>query len=248
MPKPIPLLKPTSTADRVANILRERILSTVEDHYLGSEAAIAEEFGVSLPTLRQAARLLEYEQLLRIKPGKGGGYFTRRPAIDTAIKSASQYLSSKDLLSDAMWMDCAEPLVSSLLMSAIRCDDKALYDELQSFIQAQREIIKSNALPDDSFQYSVELMSLFGRMSDNVLLELFARILWNEVSISNPNSASFQESQKLLRRNYKTRLAIAEAVYNKDLDTALKAWEVRAKLLRFWPQKGFTIGSDSTAS
>jgi DNA-binding GntR family transcriptional regulator len=246
MPKPIPLLKPTSTADRVANILRERILGMVDGDYLGSEAGIANEFGVSLPTLRQAARLLEYEQLLLIKPGKGGGYFTRRPAIETAIKSASQYLSSQDLLSDAMWMDCAEPLVSSLLMSIVKCEEEALFEELQQFIVAQREIIKCKALPDDSFQYSVELMTLFGKMSDNVLLELFVRILWNEVSISNPNSASFEESQKLLRKNYKTRLAMAEAIYAKDLNTALKVWEQRAELLRNWPQKGFSVGADST--
>ena len=30
--------------------------------------------------------MLEYEELLTVKPGKGGGYFTRRPTIETAIR------------------------------------------------------------------------------------------------------------------------------------------------------------------
>ena len=81
-----PLVKTTSTADRVAIILRERILTMDEEVHIGSEADLAAEVGVSLPTLRQAARMLEYEELLTIKPGKGGGYFTRRPTMETAMK------------------------------------------------------------------------------------------------------------------------------------------------------------------
>ena len=80
------LVKSSSTADRVAIILRKRILSLQEAAYMGSQASIAAEVGVSLPTLRQAARMLESEGLLTIKPGKDGGYFTRRPTIETAMR------------------------------------------------------------------------------------------------------------------------------------------------------------------
>jgi DNA-binding FadR family transcriptional regulator len=55
------LVKSSSTADRVAIILRERILSLEEATHMGPEADIAAEVGVSLPTLRQAALMLESE-------------------------------------------------------------------------------------------------------------------------------------------------------------------------------------------
>ena len=106
-----------------------------EEAYVGSEADIASEFGVSLPTLRQAARMLEYEELLTIKPGKGGGYFTRRPTIETAMKSASQFLSSKVLISNATFMDVADPMVIQVLEAAVKCKDEDLIKKLRLFAQ-----------------------------------------------------------------------------------------------------------------
>ena len=120
------LVKSSSTADRVAIILREQILSLQEATYMGSEADIAAEVGVSLPILRQAARMLESEELLKIKPGKGGGYFTRRPTIETAMRSASQFLSCKDLNSNSMFMDVADPIVNQIVIAAVNCEDKGL--------------------------------------------------------------------------------------------------------------------------
>lgn len=240
MNKPIPMLKPTSTADRVASILRERLLTIEEGSYLGSEADIAEEVGISLPTLRQAARMLEYEQLLQIKPGKGGGYFARRPTIETAIKSASQYLSSKDLISDAEFLDAADPIVKRILEDAVKCKDEELLEELREFIADQRKRSKEELDPMASFKRSVPLMTLFGKMSGNILLELFARILWNEISVTKTTS-NLETTQQIARKNHSTRLKVAEAVLERDLDKALKAWERRSKFLRSWPQRGFSL-------
>ena len=246
MSNSIRLLKPTSTADRVATILRDHILSTPEETYLGSEADLAKEIGVSLPTLRQTARMLEHEQLLTIKPGKGGGYFTRRPNIETAIKSASQYLSSKDLISNAMFMDCADPIVTKMIEQAVKCDNESLFEELKQFVKEQRENSKTPLPPEDSFKVSTKFMALLGQMSQNVLLELFARILWNEVSVSR-TTGTFEESQQVIQTNHRTRLRVAEAVLERDCEKALKAWQKRSKFLRTWPQRGFQLRRQAAA-
>ena len=60
------LVKANSIADRVAFILRGRILSVKEATYIGSEADVTAEAGVGLPKLRQTARMLEFEELLRM--------------------------------------------------------------------------------------------------------------------------------------------------------------------------------------
>lgn len=240
MIKRISIVKPSSTADRVANILREHILTTPEGTYMGSEADLADKIGVSLPTLRQAARMLEYEQLLKIKPGKGGGYFARRPDIETAIKSASQYLSSKDLISNAMFMDCADPIISRIIELAVKCEDKALLEELKLFVEGQRKNADQLLPPEESFKVSATLMTLFGKMSKNILLELFCRILWNEVSVSR-TTGTFEDTQQIMKTNFSTRLKVAEAVLKKDGEKALKAWRTRSKFLRTWPQRGFHL-------
>lgn len=240
MSNSVPLLKPSSTADRVANILRERILSRPEGSYLGSEGDLAAEIGVSLPTLRQAARMLEYEELLIIKPGKGGGYFSRRPSIETAINSASQYLSSKDLISNAMFMDCADPIITRIIEKAVECSDQGLTEKLRQFVEEQKNTAHKLLPPDESFKVSAKMIILFGQMSQNILLELFARILWNELSVSR-TSGTFEDSEEVIRTNYRTRLRVAEAVLDKDLDKAMKAWQKRSRFLRGWPQRGFQL-------
>jgi len=240
MVKPVSLLKPTSTADRVARILRERILVSDEGQFLGSEGDLAQEIGISLPTLRQAARMLEYEELLLIKPGKGGGYFSRRPTVETAIKSASQYLSAKDLISNQNFMDAADPVVNQIVINACQCKDERLLQELQQFVDHERSNSDNLLAPEESFKVSAEFMNLLGRMSANVLLELFARILWNEVSVSR-TQGTFEGKQDIVRDNYRTRLRVAEAVLAQDRDKAIKAWQKRSRFLRSWPQKGFIL-------
>lgn len=233
-------LKPTSTADRAASLLRERILTAPEGDYLGSESAIAAQIGISLPTLRQAARLLEHEQLLVIKPGKGGGYFSRRPDISSAIKSASQYLSSKDLVSDAQFMDTADPIVLKIVEEAARCKVDSLNRELERFVTRERANAKNLLAPEESFKVTAELMTLLGKMAGNTLLELFVRILWNEISVSR-TTGTFEGSLEIVRKNYVTRLRVAEAVLEKDQAKAAAAWRVRSEFLRSWPRRGFRL-------
>ena len=233
------LVKSSSTADRVAIILRERILSMDERAYLGSEADLAAEVGVSLPTLRQASRMLEYEELLTIKPGKGGGYFTRRPTIKTAMKSASQFLSSKVLISNATFMDVADPMVIQALTAAVKCKDEGLINELRLFVGSEHDVNDNSQLPNEySFQGSTYLMALIARMSKNILLELFLGILWNQVSLSR-FSGTFEGNKKIMVSNHASRISLAKAVLSKDNDKAISAWKKRSKLIRSWPGSGF---------
>jgi len=184
---------------------------------------------------------LEYEELLTIKPGKGGGYFTRRPTIETAIQSASQFLSPLDLNSNAMFMDAADPILNQILIAAVKCTDKALINKLKLFVEDQRKNAEHSQLsPDYSFKISMELITLFGEMSNNILLELFARILWDEISLSHTAGTS-EENQQITQSNYTTRLRVAEAVLAKDKDKALKAWKKRSKFLRSSPKRGFGL-------
>ena len=235
------LVKSSSTADRVAIILRERILSMEEGAYMGSEADLAEEVGVSLPTLRQAARMLEYEELLTIKPGKGGGYFTRRPTIETAMKSASQFLSSKVLISNATFMDVADPMVIQALTAAVKCKDEGLIDELRLFVGGKHDGNDDSQLPHEySFKGSMYLMALLARMSNNILLELFLGILWNQVVLSRI-SGTRQGNKKIMESNHTSRISFAKAVLSKDKDKAISAWKKRSKLIRSWPESGFEL-------
>ena len=237
----VTLVKQSSTADRVAIILRERILLTDENTYIGSEGDVAKEVGVSLPTLRQAARMLEYEELLTIKPGKGGGYFSRRPTIETAIKAATQFLSSKDLNQGDMFMDAADAILNQILVAAVKCKDKTLINRLKLFVESQNKYDENSYhSPDYSFKVSTELMTLLAQMSQNILLELFVRTVWSEISVSHTRGTS-EENRQIMLANHTSRLSLAKAVLAKDKDKALRAWRKRSKFLRTSPRAGFGL-------
>lgn len=85
-----------SAAQSVACCLREEILARGEDGwFLGSEDELLVRLHVSRPTLRQAARLLEQEQLLTVKRGLNGGLFARMPSAEGVAHMASVYLRSQ---------------------------------------------------------------------------------------------------------------------------------------------------------
>ena len=243
--KKSPLVKQNSTASLAATILRRRIAEAEENTYLGSEADIALEVGVSLPTLRQTARMLEYEEVLLIKPGKGGGYFSRRPSIESAIRSASQFLSATDLNNNEMFMDAADTVMTQIVTNAVNCENPDKIAKLDNFVQDQRNQDKSSPLsPTFSFKVSAGLVLILADMSNNVMLELFARILWSEISVIQ-TAGTFEENHEVTLENYSTRLALSEAVLARDEAKALLAWNARSDFLRSCPKKGFDFTRQS---
>lgn len=86
-------IRSASVAVEAAKALRNEILRRADDDmFLGSEDELVHQLGISRPTFRQAARLLEYEELLVIRRGAGGGYFGRRPSAEVVAKMAGVVL------------------------------------------------------------------------------------------------------------------------------------------------------------
>jgi GntR family transcriptional regulator, transcriptional repressor for pyruvate dehydrogenase complex len=82
--------------EAVRTRLRELALAADEGALVGSEDALVQELGVSRSTVRQAARLLEGEGLLRVKRGINGGYYGSRPDENTIKATVSDYLGTLD--------------------------------------------------------------------------------------------------------------------------------------------------------
>ena len=89
-----------STLEVVKAKLREVVLSAKEGALIGSEESLIADLAVSRSTLRQAARLLEREGLLRVKRGINGGYYGSRPDEKTIQTAVSAYLGTLDMKYD----------------------------------------------------------------------------------------------------------------------------------------------------
>ncbi len=94
-------------AEMVSGALRQRIVSGVmgDDAELPTVDRLAEEFGVSAPSIREALRILENEGLLTVRRGRSGGAVVHRPKAESAAYLLGLVLESQGVrlndLSDA---------------------------------------------------------------------------------------------------------------------------------------------------
>jgi DNA-binding FadR family transcriptional regulator len=81
----------------VSNVLRDRILSgELEDgSMLPKQEELLEEFGVSMPPIREALRILETEGLITVKRGNIGGAIVHRPQAAKAAYMLGLVLQSR---------------------------------------------------------------------------------------------------------------------------------------------------------
>jgi DNA-binding FadR family transcriptional regulator len=86
---------PRGPTERVVRQLQEECLAAPEGAALGSEEELLNRLQVSRPTLRQATRLLEYQGLMTVRRGPGGGYFARRPDVRSVADAAALFLRSR---------------------------------------------------------------------------------------------------------------------------------------------------------
>jgi len=77
---------------RAVNQLRQECIQREPGTLLGQEEELLRRMGISRPTLRQAAALLGQEQLMNVRRGPGGGYFTTRPDISAVVHMAAIWL------------------------------------------------------------------------------------------------------------------------------------------------------------
>ncbi len=88
---------PEDLSARIAAAIREAIVSgdLIVDQRLPSEAELAEHFGVSRPTLREALKRLAAQSLIRTQRGATGGAFVNRLSYRDAY---SQHIATSTLL------------------------------------------------------------------------------------------------------------------------------------------------------
>jgi DNA-binding FadR family transcriptional regulator len=86
---------PRGPTERVVHQLQEECLAAPDGAALGSEEELLDRLHVSRPTLRQATRLLEYQGLITVRRGPGGGYFARRPDVRSVADAAALFLRSR---------------------------------------------------------------------------------------------------------------------------------------------------------
>lgn len=121
-----------SITDQVAHAVRHKIRDEglLPGHRLGREQDLAQEFGVSKPTMREALQLLSAVGLIRSSRGPGGGVIVERTFEETLSHSLSDRIATMldinattlgDLLDARLAVEL--PIVR---LAAVRIDDATI--------------------------------------------------------------------------------------------------------------------------
>lgn len=154
-----PKIRPASTLDAAATRLRALVLAEPDGALLGSEDSLQAALGVSRATVRQAARLLEREGLLRVRRGISGGYFGARPDVGTIVASVGTYLEmlaveveDLSMVATTLWIEvvrkaCAVPgpaapaLSEDFAAKVAALPDGATFNQVSTLEAACRDAI-----------------------------------------------------------------------------------------------------------
>lgn len=209
--------------------LREKALRSGDGAFLGSEQDLIKWLGVSRPTFRQAARLLEQEQLLFIKKGPGGGYFAKTPDLSAAIHFASICLVAKQGKIDDI-SRVGMLLFVYAAQAAASLPDVAQREKLRCFVGIEADGL---ALEDaQHFAQCIEKLSdTLIDLSTNPALDMFMRI-------TRKFSASLRVNMSIDREDRRRCLQLvrrmAEAIIDGDTELARLMSERLSIHIRRW--------------
>ena len=127
-------------SDVLAGQLRERILNgeLVEGAPLPAERELVKQTQMSRATVREALRILEVQNLVRVKAGRAGGAFVQRPTTKSMANSVSMLIRGRHIkLIDLMeTREALEPFCAELAARNRTNEDLAVLDRANEEIAA----------------------------------------------------------------------------------------------------------------
>lgn len=223
-----------SAPRETADILREEILTHAgdgEEWLLGSEDDMIRMLGVSRPTLRQAARMLEQEQLLVVRRGIGGGLFGRRPTGEAVSHTASVYLRSQgatynDLISTQTILGVESARLAAL--NGSQSDRRALRDYYKERVR-DREHLSA----EEFIRVSVDFQRRVAELSGNPALQLFVNVLMDLSQGSAPVQRVYSDAVRQ-QQTFTRHEGIADAIASGDAKLAAERMRKHMEIILTW--------------
>ena len=214
-------------ATRTARNLANLSLAADPGTHLGAEDDLLARFGVSRPTLRQAAKLVERDRLISIRRGAQGGYYAERPDARDAIQSLARFLRIRGAtLGDVMKV--TRPVTEEAVVAAAERRSEADVERLRAFVAA----IDDHDTPRTLIAAEVELARLIAGMSGNPVVELVTEIGYS-FGLDERGSDLYADADRRARTRAMQR-KLCNAIIEGDSDVARLMMNRRARQFDAW--------------
>jgi GntR family transcriptional repressor for pyruvate dehydrogenase complex len=218
-------------ASRTARALAGLSLAADPGDYLGAEDELLGRFGVSRPTLRQAAKMVERDRLISIRRGTKGGYFAERPDARDAIQSLARFLRMRGAnLGDVIQV--TRPVSEEAAVAAARLRTHEDAGRMQDFVDR----IDGHDTARDLIVAEVELARMIARMSGNPVVELVMEIGYS-FGLDERGSDLYADADRRERTRAMQR-SLCQAIIDGDADIARLMMRRRSEQFDIWLNLG----------
>ena len=216
-------------ASRTARTLVEMSLAAEPGDYLGAENDLLKKLGISRPTLRQAAKMVERDRLISVRRGTKGGFFAERPDAKDAIQSLTRFLRLRGANLGNV-MQVTRPVFEEAAAAAAKLRTAADIEQLTEFIadidrcEESRELIASE----------VKMAGLIARISGNPVIELVMEIGYS-FGLSERDIGLYSDADRRARTRDMQRSLLA-AIIDGDAEIARLMMQRRSDQFDEWLQ------------
>jgi DNA-binding FadR family transcriptional regulator len=233
------LVRVPKAAELVAAGLRRQIIrgELAEGDALPSESELMARFGVSRPTLREAFRVLESENLITIRRGARGGARVQPPGREVAARYAAFTLEYRGVTLRDVYDARAALEVPSVGNLALRRTDADL-DVLDAALGRQEAVAQDAR---ESIRLHGDFHTLLVRLAGNQTLTLLNEMLHDIVEVANTSLQPATDSavRRARESTNKTHRRVVEYIRARDRRHAEDLWRRHLQ-----EAEGFLLGED----
>lgn len=205
---------------KMAEIIARHIASIVVAEELepggliGTESELMEREGVSRAVLREAIRLLEYQQIARMRRGPGGGLLVLAPSPSATTDMAAIYLARQGMQLAQLSELRTSVEVAVVELAVGRIDDSGVARLLGA--------LEREATSDEDEQALVvhDLHAVLASAAGNRVLELVAFVLIRLSRLHQVERLAPKARDRIRAEILRTHSGIAEAVIARDRELA----------------------------
>lgn len=213
------LLEPVEVpkaSDVLAHQLRERILSgeLPEGTALPAERELVKQTRMSRATVREALRILEVQNLVRVRAGRAGGAFVQRPTTQSMSNTVTMLIRGQKIrLADLMeTREALEPFCAELAARKRTDDDLAVLD------RANETLADPGADLPAFLQANLDWHVGVARAGYNELLIGFMIALSGAIYAGTENAAFVDDTVRA--ETQRSHRSITNAIRSRDADAA----------------------------
>jgi GntR family transcriptional repressor for pyruvate dehydrogenase complex len=216
-------LREPKMANKVASVLRKMIVrgEVAEGDMLPPESELMEQFGVSRPTLREALRVLESEDLLKILRGVRGGAQVTRPKRETLARFAALVLESEGVTVRDVY-EARIALEVPMVVQLAKDRDPDVIAKLEEIVEGEGKLKPGAEAVVRLTDFHAEIARLSNIKTLQIVSEMLHHIIEKANRSLQPTMGS--RADRAARRSAKTHRMLLDLIKEGEAEQAGQLW------------------------